>query len=126
LPNKEFSRLIDKYLDIFFTAAELGNVEFLTIILRSHPDLIWKFDQNNKNLFHIAILNRQESVFNLIYEMGALKDMILRIRDVKRNNMLHLAGQVAPPNRLNIVSGAALQMQRELLWFKVGVDIIST
>jgi len=40
--------------------------------------------------------------------------------------MLHLAGQVAPPNRLNIVSGAALQMQRELLWFKVGVDIIST
>ncbi|KAJ4702507.1 Ankyrin repeat family protein [Melia azedarach] len=25
---------------------------------------------------------------------------------------------LAPPNRLNIISGAALQMQRELLWFK--------
>ncbi|KAG2689339.1 hypothetical protein I3760_09G134700 [Carya illinoinensis] len=32
--------------------------------------------------------------------------------------MLHLAGELAPSSRLKIVSGAALQMQRELLWFK--------
>ncbi|KAE9446716.1 hypothetical protein C3L33_21389, partial [Rhododendron williamsianum] len=34
-------------------------------------------------------------------------------------SMLHLAGQLAPPNKLNLVPGAALQMQRELQWLKV-------
>ncbi|CAA2990513.1 Ankyrin repeat-containing protein At3g12360 [Olea europaea subsp. europaea] len=34
------------------------------------------------------------------------------------NNILHLAAKLAPSSRLNSVSGAALQMQRELQWFK--------
>ncbi|KAL2456588.1 PGG domain-containing protein [Abeliophyllum distichum] len=38
--------------------------------------------------------------------------------DNDKNNILQLAGKLAPQSRLNIVSGAALQMQRELLWFK--------
>lgn len=33
--------------------------------------------------------------------------------------MLHLACKLAPTHRLNCVSGAALQMQREIQWFKV-------
>ncbi|MBA0597642.1 hypothetical protein Gorai_007442 [Gossypium raimondii] len=32
------------------------------------------------------------------------------------NNMLHLVGNLAPPDQLNRVYGAALQMQRELRW----------
>ncbi|KAB1200195.1 hypothetical protein CJ030_MR0G007886 [Morella rubra] len=32
--------------------------------------------------------------------------------------MLHLAGHLAPSERLDTVPGPALQMQRELLWFK--------
>lgn len=35
------------------------------------------------------------------------------------NNILRLAGNLAPKDQLNRVSGAALQMQRELQWFKV-------
>lgn len=34
------------------------------------------------------------------------------------NNILRLAGNLAPKDQLNRVSGAALQMQRELQWFK--------
>ncbi|RVW63377.1 hypothetical protein CK203_060580 [Vitis vinifera] len=34
------------------------------------------------------------------------------------NNMLHLAAMLAPANQLDGISGAALQMQRELQWFK--------
>ena len=41
----------------------------------------------------------------------------------KNENVMHLAGYLAPLNRLNIISVAALQMQRELLWFKVGVSM---
>jgi hypothetical protein len=76
-------------------------------------------DENNRNIFHISILYRQESIFNLIHEIGIFKDMIASKCDKNLNNMLHLAGELAPADRLNIVSGAALQMQRELLWFKV-------
>ncbi|XP_040998509.1 ankyrin repeat-containing protein ITN1-like [Juglans microcarpa x Juglans regia] len=32
--------------------------------------------------------------------------------------MLHLDAELPSPNRLNIVFGAALQMQREMLWFQ--------
>ena len=40
------------------------------------------------------------------------------------NNMLHLAAGLAPEEKLNAISGAALQMQRELLWFKVLIHMI--
>ncbi|CAA2955494.1 Hypothetical predicted protein [Olea europaea subsp. europaea] len=50
---------------------------------------------------------------------GANKDLITLLDNGKKNNIMHLAGEIAPPSRLTIVTGAALQMQRELLWFKV-------
>lgn len=115
LKDEDFSDHVKTFL---FDAAETGNVELLTIIIRSYPNLMWKRDEQNRSIFHIAVLNRQESVFNLIYEIGAIKDMLLTSFDGQNQNILHLAGKLAPPNRLNMVSGAALQMQRELLWFK--------
>ena len=73
-------------------------------------------------MFHIAILYRQEAIFNLIYEIGAIKDLTAAYKDknnTDNNNILHLAGNMAPLSQRHIVSGAALQMQRELLWFQV-------
>ncbi|KAI7999788.1 Ankyrin repeat-containing protein ITN1 [Camellia lanceoleosa] len=101
-----------------FVAAELGNFEFVFELLHSYPDLIWKVDEQSRSIFHIAVINRQEKIFTLIYDIGAHKDLITDYQDSNNTNMLHLAGKLAPLNRLNIVSGAALQMQWELLWFK--------
>ena len=117
--DSEISKLIKKPSRLLFDAAELGSLEFLIILIRSYPDLIWKVDDNNRSLFHIAVLYRHRTIFNLIYEFGAIKDLIAAYKDGKNNNILHLAGNLPPPSRLQIVSGAALQMQRELLWFKV-------
>jgi ankyrin repeat protein len=119
LQDSEISKLIREPSRLLFDAAESGSLEFLIILIRSYPDLIWKVDHNNRSLFHIAVLYRHETIFNLIYEIGAIKDLIAAYKDDKNNNILHLAGNLAPHNRLQIVSGAALQMQRELLWFKV-------
>ncbi|KAG5516496.1 hypothetical protein RHGRI_037265 [Rhododendron griersonianum] len=102
-----------------FIAAEFGNFEFVFELLRSYPDLIWKVDDQSRSIFHIAVMHRQEKIFNLIYDIGAHKDLITAYKDSNNTNMLHLAAKLGPANRLNIVSGAALQMQRELLWFKV-------
>ncbi|KAM3742126.1 hypothetical protein ACB098_07G047300 [Castanea mollissima] len=132
LQDWKISELIKKPSRLLFDAAELGNVEFLIILIRAYPDLIWKVDQNNRSLFHIAVLYRQEAIFNLIYEIGAIKDLIAAYKDNNNkdknnndnNNILHLAGNLAPLSRLQIVSGAALQMQRELLWFQAVEKIV--
>ncbi|XP_059440477.1 uncharacterized protein LOC132172931 [Corylus avellana] len=46
---------------------------------------------------------------------SVFKDMIATNCDKDGNNMLHLAGEFS---QLNIVVGAALHMQHELLWFE--------
>ncbi|KAL6227730.1 hypothetical protein ACLB2K_001687 [Fragaria x ananassa] len=109
---------IKKPSRLLFTAAELGNLDFLIILMRSYPNLIWKVDDQNRSIFHIAVVHRQEKVFNLIYELGGLKDLIASHKDDNNNNMLHLAAKLAPANRLNTDTGAAFQLRRELLWFK--------
>lgn len=101
-----------------FIAAEFGNFEFVFELLRSYPDLIWKVDDQSRSIFHIAVIHRQEKIFSLIYDIGAHKDLITAYKDAYNTSMLHLAAKLAPASRLNMVSGAALQMQRELLWFK--------
>ncbi|GMY35056.1 ankyrin repeat-containing protein At5g02620-like isoform X1 [Fagus crenata] len=124
LQDSEISKLITEPSRLLFDAAESGSLEFLTILIRSSPDLIWNVDENNRSLFHIAVLYRHETIFNLIYDIGAMKELIAARRDENNNNILHLAGNLAPHNQFQIVSGAALQMQRELLWFKAVEKIV--
>ncbi|KAJ0703580.1 putative ankyrin repeat-containing domain, PGG domain, ankyrin repeat-containing domain superfamily [Helianthus annuus] len=103
---------------VLFIAAEMGNTNFLVELIRKYPDLIWKVNDDNQTIFHIAIKHRHEGIYNLLYEIGAMKDLITPLKDLKNNNMLHLVGKIAKQKRLEDVSGVALQMQRELLWFK--------
>ncbi|KAM0003904.1 putative ankyrin repeat-containing domain, PGG domain, ankyrin repeat-containing domain superfamily [Helianthus debilis subsp. tardiflorus] len=102
---------------VLFIAAEMGNTNFLVELIRRYPDLIWKVDDNNQSIFHVAVKHRHEGIYNLLYEIGAMKDLITPLKDPKDNNMLHLVGKVAKKKRLEDVSGVALQMQLELLWF---------
>ncbi|XP_031247661.1 uncharacterized protein LOC116105371 [Pistacia vera] len=119
LDDYKIGELLRKPSRLLFTAAELGNVEFIKVLIRKYPDLIWKVDDHSRSIFHIVVLHRQENIFNLIHEIGAHKDLIAAYEDENNNNMLHLAGKLAPPNRIKIDTGAALQLRRELHWFKV-------
>ncbi|KAA8541269.1 hypothetical protein F0562_025232 [Nyssa sinensis] len=110
---------------LLFVAAERGNDIFLVQLLRFYPDFILKINNKKQSIFHIAVLNRHEHIFNLIYEIGSLKELIATYRDPEDdNNMLHLAAKLAPPNQINVVSGAALQMQRQLAWYKAVEKIV--
>uniref|UniRef100_A0A803M228 PGG domain-containing protein n=1 Tax=Chenopodium quinoa TaxID=63459 RepID=A0A803M228_CHEQI len=122
--EEDISALIGYPWRLLFVAAKLGKVEFLKTLIQSYPDLIWKVDENRYTIFHIAVKHRQEEIFKLIYEIGAIKDLIATYKDDNGNNMLHLASKLAPAHRLNCVSGATLQMQRELLWFKAVKRIV--
>ncbi|GKE66104.1 ankyrin repeat-containing domain, PGG domain protein, partial [Tanacetum coccineum] len=56
--------------------------------------------------------------YSLVYEIGSVKEMMDSLKDKRNNNnMWHLAAMRAKKTRLEDVSGVALQMQRELLWF---------
>ncbi|KAJ0818002.1 putative PGG domain, ankyrin repeat-containing domain superfamily [Helianthus annuus] len=103
---------------MLFVAAEFGNREFVVELIWLYPDLIWKVDDNNQSIFHVAVAHRHEGIYNLLYEIGSMKDLISPLRDRNDNNMLHLVGKCAKQKRLEDVSGVALNVQRELLWFK--------
>nr|GEX24094.1 protein accelerated cell death 6-like isoform X2 [Tanacetum cinerariifolium] len=99
-------------------ALEHDNSEAIEEITRSFPQAIW----TKHNDFHIAqfsILNRCQNVFNfLVHEVVTDRHAHKVLVDKDGNNLLHLAGKLAPIHKLNLVSGAALQMQRELQWFE--------
>lgn len=104
--------------NVLFIAAEKGNTTFIVELIRLYPDLIWNVNDSNQSIFHVAVSHRQEGVYNLMYEIG-MTDLIAPLRDVDGNNMLHLAAMNAKNKRLQEIQGVVLQMQMELLWYKV-------
>ncbi|BBN67589.1 Ankyrin repeat family protein [Prunus dulcis] len=118
LDDQVVMSLIKYPSQLLFDATRLGNFEFLAALLSAYPDLFWELDEKNRSIIHVAVLHRHASIFNLVHEIGFFKDFITAMSDDEDNNILHLAAKLAPQNQLNLVSGAALQMQRELVWFE--------
>ena len=94
------------------------------MLTRSYPDLVHQLDENGRSIFHIAVMHRHADTFKLIYEMGFDKELIATYVDVSGNNLLHLAAQYSNPKPISKVPGAALEMQQELITFKVNVLFI--
>ncbi|RYR13562.1 hypothetical protein Ahy_B04g070487 isoform A [Arachis hypogaea] len=118
LDDRVMTETITQPTQAIFIAAEVGNHDFLSVILSTYPDLIWELDTMGRSIIHISVLHRHASIFNLIHEVGPIKDFIVTFLDDEGNNLLHCAAKLPPPNRLNLVSGAALQMMLELSWFE--------
>ncbi|KAL5577543.1 hypothetical protein UlMin_019242 [Ulmus minor] len=120
----EIEQIIHSPSNLLFEAAELGNFQFLVELIRSYPDLIWETDEKNQTIFHIAVLNRHASIFNLIHDIGLTKDVILTFEDDENNNILHLAATLPPSHKLNCEQGGIFQLQEEISWFKAVKKII--
>ncbi|KAM1078079.1 hypothetical protein ACFX15_024684 [Malus domestica] len=114
-------------------AAERGHVEYITNFLGNDTyPLFGVKNQKGQSPFQIAVECRQHKVYNLIY----LLDPLPKIRNTlgldqsekiqKRvgmtddfgNNLLHTVARITPMSQIGHIQGAALQMQRELQWFK--------
>ncbi|KAL6289344.1 hypothetical protein ACE6H2_006854 [Prunus campanulata] len=102
-----------------FEAVELGVFEFIDRIFQASPDLVWSNNQNKRNPLQFAIECRQERIYSLIYRLDKTeRNVIGNLADTSNSNMLHMAAMLSPLAKLDNISGAALQMQRELQWFK--------
>ncbi|KAJ8755950.1 hypothetical protein K2173_024495 [Erythroxylum novogranatense] len=106
-----------------FDAAKLGIQEIVTEIVKAYPYAIWLTDEENRNVIHLAVEHRQENVYNLLYQLNLQRYFATGCLQGRRtlNSILHLAATLNPSHR---VSGAALQMQRELQWFKEVENVI--
>ena len=107
-------------------AAKEGNVEFLIEVIRMNTNLLWIVDTNMRTIFHIAVEERHKNIFNILNDISSIKSLILEyITKDEGNNILHLAAKSASQHKLNAISGAALQMQQEFLWYKVLIHMLS-
>ncbi|XP_060675796.1 uncharacterized protein LOC107413221 [Ziziphus jujuba] len=104
-----------------FIAAEVGNVDFIIKLIGLNPNLLWTIDKEKGSIFHVAVQHRQEKIFSLLLQLGGIKEILAKfITASDRNSLLHLVAELPPdPEKLNTVCGAALQLHRELVWFKV-------
>nr|GLL45498.1 uncharacterized protein LOC109168169 [Ipomoea trifida] len=99
-------------------ATSLDIWQVILNIAEIDPTSVYSLNSKKQSILHVAVMNRSENVFNLVCGTSLLRANLMDIRDKNYNSALHLAGELAPPHKLNLVSGAALQMQRELQWFK--------
>lgn len=107
---------------VLFVAAKTGNVRFITEFIRLYPGVTLKVDDKERTIFHQAIKHRNINIYKLIYEIGAWKELITPIKDKKGNYLLHMIAKYSNQKLFQGLSGAAFQMQRELLWFKVCIS----
>ncbi|KAH9684934.1 ANK REP REGION domain-containing protein [Citrus sinensis] len=77
-------------------------------------------NEDRRNIFDVAVLHRREKVFNLIHRVNFTINLF-STEGNSGNNILHLAAELVPSSE---VAGAALQMQRELQWFKAVEKLI--
>ncbi|XVF82786.1 hypothetical protein PTKIN_Ptkin16aG0077500 [Pterospermum kingtungense] len=117
--------LPNSVIEAIHNASRRWITEFIVEIIKTNPDLLVYADNDHRNIFQIAVLHRQEKVFSIIYGIEAMKYDLPTYADKYDNNMLHLAGKLEPVSQLKLdqISGAALQMQRELQWFKVIISL---
>ncbi|XP_026437404.1 ankyrin repeat-containing protein NPR4-like [Papaver somniferum] len=107
------------------TAIKHGSTEVITATLEKFRCLIMH-EISGQTMVQMAVEERNDTILNYLCEtadiMGKKMDLVSK-DDKSYNTILHYAANLAPSAKLNLVSGAALQMQRELQWFK-GVERI--
>ncbi|KAH9750728.1 ANK REP REGION domain-containing protein [Citrus sinensis] len=103
-----------------FTAARLGIHEFVNEFIMAYNKTANVLNEDRRSIFDVAVLHRREKVFNLIHRVNFTTNLFLTEGN-SGNNILHLAAKLVPSSE---VAGAALQMQRELQWFKAVEKLI--
>ncbi|XP_070672634.1 uncharacterized protein [Malus domestica] len=103
-----------------FLAIKKGHVEYITHLCRANYKLHDITNEKGRNIFQFAAECRQHKIFSLLYGLGDQRNWepFVSGKDKSGNNMLHVVGTISSAAQINRIQGAALQMQRELQWFK--------
>ncbi|XP_026424750.1 uncharacterized protein LOC113321083 isoform X3 [Papaver somniferum] len=106
--------------NIMKKAIKHGIIEFVAECLEKNNNLIF-YKIPVENMLQMAITERKEIIVTFICKTADKlgdKNYLVSKRDADNNTILHHAAKLAPLAQLSLVSGAALQMQREMQWYK--------
>ncbi|KAI3827107.1 hypothetical protein L1987_01171 [Smallanthus sonchifolius] len=117
LGDSILSRFLDVAYDLLMDYPELATTNVATV----KPALLCIAESGMR----IRVPNDITSTKDLFILVTHDKHLHNTRVDKEGNNLLHLAGELAPTDKLNMVKGAALQMQRELQWFQSRCIIFS-
>uniref|UniRef100_A0A7N2KY48 PGG domain-containing protein n=1 Tax=Quercus lobata TaxID=97700 RepID=A0A7N2KY48_QUELO len=110
--------------DAIVRATKEGIFEFVFEMVKADPIFVFSHDAESSNIFSAAVQYRRAKIFGLIYGFN-MKSALAGASDSSYGNtLLHMAGMSAPSTSLDHIAGAALQMQRELQWFKEVESIV--
>ncbi|KAI3845868.1 hypothetical protein MKX03_012062 [Papaver bracteatum] len=112
--NKKIIKQIFLKYDTLEMAINFRTTEFVLECLRLFPYL-----GLDEALLRLAVRERNELIYSfmcILRRKGNCEEF--STRDEDWNSILHVTAAVAHNRQLNIVSGAAFQMQREIQWFK--------
>ncbi|KAI3892629.1 hypothetical protein MKX03_023248 [Papaver bracteatum] len=126
-----FTQLVKKGMDknsvktifldckLLLNAIKFGTTEFVLECLGTFPFLCLELDDKG-TMMKLVVSERNEVIYNF---MRILKNISFTGRTYSlyedNNSILHFSAELPHSRRLNVVSGAAFQMQRELQWFKM-------
>ncbi|XP_028758962.1 ankyrin repeat-containing protein NPR4-like [Neltuma alba] len=108
-------------------AAEQENAEFVLRVTKANPELISLVTNVHTSFpvfFRTVVECRKAAVFSLFRGFHFKIMAAATAAEETTNNLLHAAASLAPDSYLSRISGAALQMQRELQWFKAVESVV--
>lgn len=92
--------------------------EALKEIAEHFPEVIL-MEGDGYNLMQLAVKYRSEKVFNFLAYETMVDTYFFKVKPKYGTSLLHYAGGLTPTEKLDQDSGAALQMRKEVKWFKV-------
>lgn len=102
-----------------FLATMSGIPEIVAEILKQYPQAIEHYNDQGRNILHVAINYRQIEIFDMVVKMEMPARRLLRATDAKGNSILHMVGKKGKRYVSRKSRSPAIQLQEELLLFEV-------
>ncbi|KAJ0080673.1 hypothetical protein Patl1_09850 [Pistacia atlantica] len=100
-------------------AARTGIKEIVYEILKEYPEAVDHVSENEQNILHVAIMHRNEKIFNLIQKKVINLHRLASKIDHNGYTILHHVADMTYYHATR--PGPAFQLQEELRWSKVSL-----
>ncbi|KAF9672122.1 hypothetical protein SADUNF_Sadunf11G0007900 [Salix dunnii] len=103
-----------------FTATRRGIEKIVRLIIERHPHAIDKCDDMGRSILDVAVIYRQQKIFDIIVNEKEKEVPLARMRrvlDKSGNTLLHHVADIKKNSGVT-KPGPALQLQEELKWFE--------